>query len=354
MRSIVIRCLTPAAAVIGIAACDSAELESPQGMAAIGDPPKAVAAAVETIVPTDPAVDADDPALWADPRDPRRAMLFATDKSDGLYVHDIEGNVRQFFADGPLNNVDLRSGFRVAGRDYVLVAATERRRFGIMTYLFDPDSLETRPYGFIPTNMGEPYGFCMGKRGEAIYLVPNNKAGDIRIYRVEAGPSGPVAILERSLKVASQPEGCVVDDEAQHLYVGEEDVGIWRFAFGPSEPATALKVASVDNRRLTADVEGLAILRDGGAKYLIASSQGDSTFPIWRVAGDRYLYQGRIAVVPGKIDGVFGTDGIDAWSGPIGQFSGGAIAVHDDDDGAGQQNYKIIDWRSVKEALRLP
>lgn len=341
-------------ALIGLSACATPEIEIPQGMAALGDPPKAVTAAAETVVVTDRTVDADDPALWADPRDPARAVMFGTDKSDGLYVHNLDGTVRQFFADGPLNNVDLRPGFRVDGRDYVLVAATERKRFGIMTYLFDPESFETRPYGFIPTDMGEPYGFCMGKIDGAFYLVPNNTLGEIRLYRIAAGANGPAATLEQSMKVASQPEGCVVDDDARQLYVGEEDVAIWRFALGAEASGQPFRVASVDGQRLTADVEGLAILRDGDAKYLIASSQGDSTYPIWRIEGDRYDYAGRFAIEDGTFDGVTGTDGLDAWSGPIGSFPEGVVAVHDDDDGARQQNYKIVDWREIRRALALP
>src|SRR3546814_11105763 len=82
--------------------------------------------------------------------------MFGTDKSDGLYVHDMHGKVRQFLADGPLNNVGLRSGFVVGGKEYVLVAATERKRFGIMTYLLAPETLATKPYGFLPT--GEEFG----------------------------------------------------------------------------------------------------------------------------------------------------------------------------------------------------
>lgn len=160
--------------------------------------------------------------------------------------------------------------------------------------------------------------------------------------------------LERSLKVGSQPEGCVVDDKAARLYVGEEDVAIWRFDLAPGAGLDPIKVADVDGERLTADVEGLAIMRDRGTDYLIASSQGDATFPVWRIEGDAYHYVGRFAVEGGAIDAVTGTDGLDAWSGPIGPFPEGAIAMHDTDDGAGQQNYKIVDWRAVREALSLP
>lgn len=340
------------AAAMTLSACaTTAEIAIPQGAAALGDPARPVPAAVETVVTTDPAVDADDPAFWADPRDPRRAVMFGTDKSDGLYVHDLDGRVRQFFADGPMNNVDLRPGFVVGGREYVLVAATERQRFGIMTYLFDPDTFETRPYGFIPTDMGEPYGFCMARIGADFFLMPNNKEGEVRQYLVTAGADGPAATLTRTMRVGTQPEGCVADDEAGQLYVGEEDVGIWRFALSGATAGT--QIAAIDNQRLTADVEGLAIMRDRGQKYLIASSQGDSTYPVWRITPQGYDYVGRFAIEGGAIDAVTSTDGVDAWSGPIGPFPEGAVAVHDTDDGPGQQNYKIVDWREIRTALGL-
>ena len=327
-----------------------------QGVRAPGDPAKPVTAVMETMVTTDSAVDADDPELWADARDPSRALLFGTDKSNGLYVHNLDGSVRQFFPDGPLNNVDLRDGFTVAGKSYVLVAASDRRALGIRTYLLDPDTLETKPYGLIETDIGEPYGLCLGRRGGHTYAVINNKEGVILQVRIEASESGPVGHVERRLVVATQPEGCVVDDEAQHLYVGEEDVAVWRFDFAPESSSDPVAVARVDNWRITADVEGLALLNDAGRKYLIVSSQGDSTFPIFRI-DDRYDYVGRFAVVDGKnIDGVTGTDGLSAWSGPIGPYPQGALAMHDDEDAPkrGQQNYKLVDWRDVKRALGLP
>jgi len=338
-----------------LAACASGA-ERPQGTAALGDPARAVPAAVETVVTTDPQVDADDPALWADARDPSRAVMFGTDKSDGLYVHNLDGTVRQFLQDGPLNNVDLRDGFVVEGKPHVLVATTERARFGIALYLFDPDSLEARAYGFIETGQafGEPYGFCMGRQGDDFLLIANNKLGEARIYRLPVGQPATSARLARTVHVGSQPEGCVVDDSRQKLYLGEEDVAIWRFGLEEGASDEPLQVAAIDNHRLTDDVEGLTIMRDRGTSYLIASSQGDSTYPIWRIADEGYVYVGRFAVEGGAIDNVTATDGLDAWSGPIGPFPEGALAMHDDDDGNRQQNFKIVDWRDVRRALALP
>src|SRR3546814_13327263 len=91
-------------------------------------------------------------------------------------------------------------------------------------------------------------------------------------------------------------------------------------------------------------------MRDRGKTYLIASSQGDATYPVWQVEVDNYAYKGRFAVEGGAIDRVTGTDGLSAWSGPIGPFPEGARAMHGTDEGAGEQNVKLVDWRKGRRA----
>jgi 3-phytase len=346
-----------ATSFVALSACAMTEDRGPQGMLAPGDPAKAVMASVETVVTTDPEVDADDPALWADPRDPSRAVMFGTDKSDGLYVHNMDGSVRQFLPSGPVNNVDLRIGFPTSAGERVLVAASNDApgANGVNLYLFDPATLTTVDYGFLSTTY-EPYGFCMGRRGEAFYLIVTTKAGTVHQMSVADGPGGPVVGAERVLTLASQLEGCVVHDAADTLYVGEEDVGVWRFDFDPSGPSTATEIARVDRIRIKDDTEGLTILRDRGVDYLIVSSQGDSTYPVYRIEGDAHVYVGRFAIVDGpEIDGVTQTDGLSAFSGSIGPFPEGALAFHDHEDSPnpGQQNFKMVDWRVIREALGL-
>jgi len=128
-----------------------------------------------------------------------------------------------------------------------------------------------------------------------------------------------------------------------------------------------VKIAGIDNRILTADVEGLTLMRDAGQTYLIASSQGDNSYPVWRLENGGYALMGRFKVQGGSIDPVTMTDGLDAWSGPIAGYPEGAIAMHDHCDGEGpqdppaavcdsdtkQQNYKLVDWRDVKAALGI-
>lgn len=340
-----------------LASCATYESEGPQGLLALGDPARPVQAAVETVVTVDAEVDADDPALWADPQDPARAVLFATDKSDGLYVHELDGSVRQFIASGPVNNVDVRDGFPTPGGVKTLVAASNDQAggSGINLYLFDPSTLMLEDYGFTPTAF-EPYGFCLGRRADAFFLVATTKAGSVHQMTVSAGHAGPVVEEVRVLTLSSQLEGCVVNDRADTLYVGEEDVGVWKFDFDPVGSNQPMSVARVDLNRIKDDVEGLTIMRDGGSEYLIVSSQGDSTYPVYRIDGGDHVYLGRFAVVDGEvIDGVTHTDGLDAFSGPIGPFPEGALAFHDHEDAPhpGQQNYKIVDWRAVKAALGL-
>lgn len=328
-----------------------------------GEAPVLVTATLETVVTSDGQVDADDPAFWADAKDPSRALMFGTDKTDGLYVHNMDGTVRQFFASGALNNVDLRTGFMLGGKEYVLVGASADEKLGLYTYLLDPATLETREWGFASTGDFVPYGFCMAKKDGQFYLIADAKSGEIRIWTVGPDAAGkPVTKLVRTLKVGSQPEGCVVDEATDTLYVGEEDVGIWKFALSAGKSETATSVAKVDRKRLTDDTEGLTIMRDGPHKYLIASSQGDDTYNVFRLEGTSETYVGRFAIVDGKtpdgkaIDGVTATDGLDAWSGPIGQFPEGVMGFHDDQDVPlpGQQNYKMVDWRDIRKALNLP
>ena len=119
-----------------------------------------------------------------------------------------------------------------------------------------------------------------------------------------------------------QVEGMVVDAEQRFLYSGQEQVGIWKipvnqFSAGHAELIDSVKSYGVPYDRvfdeeeeeysceyrfdqdpgvagqhLEADVEGFTIYRSdkSGGGYLIASSQGDNTFAVYRRKGDnRYL-----------------------------------------------------------------
>ena len=333
-----------------------------------GDPAVEVRAAAETAaVATANADAADDPAIWAPA--PGHTLMFqgrslpglilGTDKKAGLYVYGLDGAQLQFLPEGLLNNVDLRAGFMVDGRPHLLIGASDRgARKGVALYLLDPAAGDAanavRPWGFIASDVIEPYGFCMGRRGDAFVAVLVAKDGQARQYRIGLDNGQPEAVEERRFAVGSQSEGCVIDDRAGTLYVGEEMTGVWRYALDPASGDTRSSLAAADGKRLVTDVEGVTLMRDGDATYVIVSSQGDSAFGVWRVDGADPDYRGRFRVAAsGPIDAVTGTDGLDAFSGPIGDYREGLLAVQDDVDTGGTQNFKLVDWTAVKRALGL-
>lgn len=323
-----------------------------------------VPAAAETVsVSTRRADAADDPEIWADPADPSRALIFGTDKQAGLYVYRLDGTVHAFLAEGRLNNVDLRNGFPTPEGPRVLIAASDRGRMGAALYLMDPATLEARPWGVARLDLTEPYGLCLGRRGDAFVVVVNGTDGQVRQVRIEAGADGTFeATEERRFGLSSQTEGCVVDDAAGRLYIGEEAKGVWRYDLAPSGAAAGTLIAAAPSDRLKPDVEGLTLIQDGPARYLIASSQGDSAFAVWRVDGAEPDYRGRFSVMGANgVDPVTGTDGVAALGGPVGAYPEGLVVAQDDVDSEGEtptmgrerQNFKLVDWREIRKALGL-
>lgn len=352
------------AAISVLGACAAVDPESVSDSAGmtIGTGAPVPAAGETAAVGTQVRDAADDPEIWADPRDPSRGVIFGTDKQAGLYVYGLDGKDRQFLPEGPLNNVDLREGFSVNGREQVLVAASDRQRMGIAFFLLDPGTLNVTPWGVTPVQVSEPYGFCMGRSGADTIAVMVGKDGDIAQFTVTAKDGKPAIALTRTFAVGSQSEGCVVDDATGTLFIAEEAKGIWRYSLEPASGSARTLLAGAPSDILKTDVEGLTLLREGAKTYLLASSQGDSAFAVWRVDGPQAAYSGRFSVVGGAgADPVTGTDGLAALGGPVGAFPEGLIVVQDDADTDGEaastvrtrQNFKLVDWRAVKSALAI-
>lgn len=104
----------------------------------------------------------------------------------------------------------------------------------------------------------------------------------------------------------------VVDPYMGYLYVGQENVGIWKFeaAADGSNDGIMIHAVAPDSDYLEADVEGLTMYFGPDEEgYLIASSQGDHTFAVFRRDGDNdYIGSFQIGA-NGDIDGVQECDG---------------------------------------------
>lgn len=324
-----------------------------------------VPAAAETVaVGTSRADAADDPEIWVDPTDSSRAVILGTDKQAGLYAYGLDGQVLTFIPDGRLNNVDLRGGFPTAQGERVLVAASDRGRMGAALYLMHPTTFELTAWGVAGLDLTEPYGLCVGRRGDDFLIFVNSTDGQVRQLRVWAGPDGAMQFAEeRRFSVPTQPEGCAVDDARGRLYLGEEAAGVWLFDTAAAGTATGRLVADAPSEQLVPDVEGITMLHEpNGQSWLIVSSQGDSAFAVYEAGGAELVYRGRFSVTPGNgVDAVTGTDGVAALGGVVGPYGEGLVVVQDDADTAGedlasrreQQNFKLVGWAEIRAALGL-
>ncbi len=296
---------------------------------------------------------ADDPAIWRDSLHPERSLIVATDKKAGLNVYDLSGRLRASYAAGRVNNVDLRE-VSVPGGRRIIVAASDRNdktQGHVALFTLDPATAALTPLARIPAGPGEAYGFCLyrPRRGPLQAFVVMKEGA---IVQLSIDPIAANAKLLRTMKLATQSEGCVADDRTDTLYVAEEDVGIWRFDARAEGAREGKLVAPADGVRLVADTEGLAIAargRRGG--WLLASSQGDSAYAAWRLPDMRYA--GRFRVVDGVVDGTSETDGIEVSTKGFGpDFPRGIMIVQDGDNAPEAQNFKLIRWDAVRRALR--
>jgi 3-phytase len=308
---------------------------------------------------------ADDPAIWIDPADPSRSVIIGTQKQSGLYVYDLSGKVLQFLPDGRMNNVDLRDGFRLGGKTVTLVTASDRTHKSVAIYALDPATrrLTNVADGVQLTGFDDPYGLCMYRnaRSGKNYVFVNQTDGGMRQWELVATPAGKVRIkLVRDLPFESQVEGCVADDETGTLYVGEEDVGIWRQGAEPrGGQARRMMVAIKDNPALKADMEGMGLYKlEGGRGYLVVSSQGNDSYAVFRREGTND-YVGSFVVganAAAGIDGISETDGLEVTSMAAGPaFPQGFMVAQDGRNISPpeHQNFKLVPWEAIASALKL-
>ena len=366
MRPSLARSLTACAALALLAACATTEVDFQGEGAGLVGPAAPVMAGLETpSVGTAGQDAADDPAVWAS-ASPVTIMgqqtpgfVAGTDKKSGLYIYGFDGKILQFLPEGLLNNVDVVEGLSVGGRPQVVLGASDRTpgKTGISLYTFDPAGTGqngVRYWGAVATDVVEPYGFCFARRGAEVHAILVGHEGELRQFILGVDAAGqPTARLVRTAEIGTISEGCAADEATDALYITEENVGLWRYGLNPASGAARTLIQPIAKDILVADAEGLTTITDAEGRYLIASSQGDSAFPVWRIDGAAPEYKGRFKVVDGAVDGITGTDGLAAASGPVGPFPEGLVVIQDDVNDVGTQNFKYVDWRDIRRALGL-
>ena len=352
--------------VAALGGCVADRLVDPAGLA------PGTTVAVQPTVETDPSHHdgdtADDMVFWIHPTDGSLSLVIGDDKDGGLMVWGLDGKEVQYVEGTSYNNLDLRYNFPLAGQwsdgtahqSVALLMVGDETGVAIDFFKVNPATRRLEAAGSLAMANGlVPYGGCMYRSAATgkTYVFITSKPGPVHQYEVwdEGGQVG--GTLVRDFAVSSTAEGCVVDDALGHVYVGEEDVGIWKFGAEPGAGSTRTPVdVTGQGGNLTADVEGLAIYyADATHGYLLASSQGNSTIVIYTREGDNALVGKFTVEANGTIDGVTGTDGLDVINWPMGPgFPMGLVAVHDNDNsGAAASNVKFVPWEAVAGLLGL-
>ncbi|WP_341891375.1 phytase [Variovorax sp. YR752] len=304
---------------------------------------------------------ADDPAIWVHPGDAEASLVLATDKKRGLAVYDLQGRELQFLPVGRINNVDLRQDVRIGNERMDIAAATQRDEHGIVLFGIGADR-RVSELARLPLGYEDIYGLCMRRsaQGDAEVIV-NDKDGRFLQLRIERDAGGAVVARRlREFRLASQPEGCVVDDAQNVLFAGEEKRGVWALSADPVDgQASDRRLVLPVGGLLRADVEGLAVHRGGQQPYLVVSSQGNDSYVVLDATAP-YRVRGAFRVginVEAGIDGASETDGLDVTAAPLGPgFPQGILVVQDGRKRLpeGPQNFKYVRWEDVARALSLP
>lgn len=336
--------------------------------------------------------DTDDPAIWVHPTHPDMSRVIGTLKEGGLQVTDLKGNLRQVY-DPPgvsYNNVDIIYDFPLTGGATTDVAIASDRANDVITVfsiapgngrLSDITAVEV-PDTIFGVDDGEStaYGlaaYTSPTTGRNFVFVTQASGNQIAQLEIRANYRDKIVWREaRRLEVPvdgdvedAQTEGVVADPDLAVVHIAMEDgAGILTFDAEPDGGTDYELLYDAADGVLAPDIEGLDLyLATGTNGYIVASSQGDSTFHVWERDGDR-AYLGRFGIgATGSIDATDESDGFDIVSTPIGSaFPQGLMVAHDGQDLAqftnvdedeienAATNFKFVSWGDVAAAMGLP
>lgn len=293
---------------------------------------------------------ADDPAIWVNPTNPEQSLVYGTNKKYGLNVYTLNGKLLHSLPVGRVNNVDIRYNVKLGNKIVDLAAASNRTTNSISLFAIDKTTGEPTFLNDIAVDLADPYGLCMSIKDQQVSVWINDTDGKFQGYQLKFATENISAVNTIEWKVPSQPEGCVVDDETQRLFYGEEATGVWLKQIDSNKPDTF--IAGIVPT-LAADIEGMGLYKLDGKNYLIVSSQGNNRYAVYAV-DDNNQFLGAFDIVnnwQNMVDGVSETDGLAVTSTALGeQLPNGLLVVQDGRNvmPKAPQNFKLVDGTLLK------
>ncbi len=190
---------------------------------------------------------ADDMAIWPNPTNPSQSLVIAANKADsggGIGVFDLAGKMLSYKSIGKMANIDLRTNFMLAGQPITLIGVNRRDNSSLAFYKLNPDTktvetIHARTIGTMSSN----YGMCLYRSATKTYANVMSQSGAFQQFELFESAGKVDAKVVRTFSIGSISEGCVADDALGHLYINQEDVGVWKYS---AEHTDGLDVTSAN------------------------------------------------------------------------------------------------------------
>lgn len=292
------------------------------------------------------------PIIWVHPDDSALSLILGTDDNAGLGVYDLDGTLLQTLEDdGGIKNADVR--YNVAhGNDMIsLIAGGVDAQPQVIFYTVNAESREVVRLGNLEVGV-DHNGLCLYRSpiNSTLYVFVVSEDGDVEQYALSSDGTTITGELARDFSVGGEVEGCVADDENGALYLGEEEIGIWKYGGEPEEGVSRTLVdfgmpfnaSGIGN--FAEQVEGLTLYYGvEGTGYLIAADESGSRFNVYERDGNN-AYVGSFT-----LEGLSEPGGIDVVANPVGDYEDGLFVTLDDEGG----NFKLAQWEDIADALEL-
>ncbi|MDM7460131.1 MAG: phytase [bacterium] len=324
---------------------------------------------VRPVVRTEPLPDdADDPALWVHPHQPRRSLILGTNKArapqGAIGVYDLNGRLIQCVRniDQP-NNIDVVQGV-VMGRVRLDIAvATERYASRLRIFRIDPerrrlvditDPDRTRVFVGETGERAMPMGIALyHARRDEVYAIVSRKSGPtqgyLHQYRLVPTRGGRVGVqFVRAFGVFSgnsEIEAVCADSALGYVYYADENMGVRKYHAHPAMPERELALFATE---FQGDQEGIALYAPThGEGYLLCTEQ-------LKASSKLHIYPrfGRQSQPIATLDtGADSTDGLDASAHHFGApFESGLVVAMNSKD----RNFWVYRWADIRSAAQLP
>ena len=287
--------------------------------------------------------DTDDPAIWVNPQDPSKSIVFGTDKetNGAIYAFDLFGKIidnKTIRNVKRPNNVDIEYGFKLTDSTQTdILVFTERERQQIRVFSV-PDMQPLDNGGFkVFTDASQPesnlpMGISLYKspKTSKIYAIVSRKTGPkegyLYQYELAASNNEVTSKLVRKFGEFSgkkEIEAIAVDDENGYIYYSDEGVCIRKYYAEPSKGNK--QIACFGGEHFLEDIEGIAIAKttniDG---YLIVSDQQKGQFNVFGRQDNKFIKAVNLSTTE--------TDGCDVVTVPLNnQFKNGLFVSMNDD-----------------------